>query len=40
LDKLVWNLGQHKGVAFEELYKLYTFKVAIARVGDTGPAQM
>ena len=40
LDKLVWNLGQHKGVAFAELYKLYTFKVAIARVGDTGPAQM
>ena len=40
LQQLIWNLGKHKGLSEDELYNLYTFKVAIARVGDTGPAQI
>lgn len=40
LQQLIWNLGKDKGLTEEELYNLYTFKVAIARVGDTGPAQV
>lgn len=40
LKQLIWNLGKDKGLTEDDLYRLYTFKVAIARVGDTGPAQM
>ena len=40
LKQLIWNLGKNKSLNEDELYNLYTFKVAISRVGDTGPAQI